>query len=158
MDALIINLNMKDGKTFGDNMISDKVTPWYVLNSPEIGQPFQDFHDAVAKGGVLDKKTRELLMLSLASAFRCPNCTESHIKAALEAGVTKEEITEALLITAVEAAGTQLTGQGKYISSIWVIRTNSESIRKTGRKGEEIRLFALFLVCIMTHKGVASFL
>ena len=90
-------------------MISEKVTPWYVLNSPEIGQPFQDFHDAVAKGGVLDIKTRELLMLSLASAFRCHNCTESHIKAALEAGATKEEITEALLITAVEAAGTQLS-------------------------------------------------
>jgi AhpD family alkylhydroperoxidase len=89
-------------------MISEKVTPWYVLNSPEIGQPFQNFHDAVDKGGVIDKKTRELLMLSLASAFRCPHCTESHIKAALEAGVTKEEITEALLITAVEGAGTQL--------------------------------------------------
>jgi AhpD family alkylhydroperoxidase len=89
-------------------MISEKVTPWYVLNSPETGQPFQDFYDACTKGGVLDTKTRELLMLSLASAFRCPNCTESHIKAALEAGVTKEEITEALLITAVEAAGTQL--------------------------------------------------
>jgi AhpD family alkylhydroperoxidase len=95
--------------TFGVNMISDKVTPWYVLNSPEIGQPFQDFHDACAKGGVLDTKTRELLMLSLASAFRCPHCTESHIKAALAAGVSKEEITEALLITAVEAAGTQLS-------------------------------------------------
>jgi AhpD family alkylhydroperoxidase len=89
-------------------MLSEKVTPWYVLNSPEIGQPFQNFRDAVAKGGVLDTKTRELLMLSVASALRCPHCTESHIEAAFEAGVTKEEITEALLITAVEAAGTQL--------------------------------------------------
>ncbi|MGD0552790.1 MAG: carboxymuconolactone decarboxylase family protein [Sedimentisphaerales bacterium] len=89
-------------------MIAEKVTPWYVLNSPEIGQPFQDFYDACTKGGVLDPKTRELLMLSLATAFRCPHCTELHIKAAIEAGITKEEITEALLITAVEAAGTQL--------------------------------------------------
>jgi AhpD family alkylhydroperoxidase len=89
-------------------MICEKVTPWYVLNSPEMGQPFQDFQDAVAKGGVLDTKTRELLMLSLASVFRSPHCTESHIKAALEAGVTKEEITEALLIATVKAAGTQL--------------------------------------------------
>lgn len=86
----------------------EKTTPWYVLHSPEIGQPFQHFYDACTKGGVLDKKTRELLMLSLASAFRCPHCTESHIKAALEAGVSKEEITEALLIVAVEGAGTQL--------------------------------------------------
>jgi AhpD family alkylhydroperoxidase len=102
------NINLKGEKSLEIEMICEKVTPWYVLNSPETGQPFQDFYDAVTKGGVLDKKTRELLMLSLASAFRCPHCTESHIKAALEAGVTKEEITEALLITAVEAAGTQL--------------------------------------------------
>jgi AhpD family alkylhydroperoxidase len=89
-------------------MITEKVTPWYVLSSPEIGGPFQDFYDACNTGGVLDKKTRELLMLSLASAFRCPHCTESHIKAALDAGVSREEITEALLITAVEGAGTQI--------------------------------------------------
>jgi AhpD family alkylhydroperoxidase len=89
-------------------MIPEKTTPWYVRNSPEIGKPFETFYDACTKGAVLDKKTRELLMLCLASAFRCPHCTESHIKAALEAGATKEEITEALLITAVEGAGTQL--------------------------------------------------
>ena len=85
-----------------------KTTPWYVLNSPEIGRPFQDFYDACNNEGVLDKKTKELLMLSLASAFRCPHCTESHIQAALDAGASREEITETLLITAVEAAGTQL--------------------------------------------------
>ena len=55
-------------------------------------------------------------MICLASAFRDLICTESHIKAALEAGVTKEEITEALLITAVEAAGTQINwAKGIYL-------------------------------------------
>jgi AhpD family alkylhydroperoxidase len=93
----------------GKETSPEKTTPWYVLNSPEIGRPFQDFYDACNAGGVLDKKTRELLMLSLASAFRCSHCTESHIKAALDAGASKEEITEALLIAAVEGAGTQLT-------------------------------------------------
>ncbi|MFZ0034424.1 MAG: carboxymuconolactone decarboxylase family protein, partial [Sedimentisphaerales bacterium] len=89
-------------------MSVEKTTPWYILHSPEIGRPFQDFYDACNKKGVLDSKTRELLMLSLASAFRCPHSTESHIKAALEAGASKEEITESLLIAAVEGAGTQL--------------------------------------------------
>ena len=83
-------------------------TPWYVLRSPEIGKKFQSFYKACNEDGVLDKKTRELLMLTLASVFRCPHCTEAHIKAALETGVSKEEITEALLIAAVEGAGTQL--------------------------------------------------
>ena len=89
-------------------MNQPQTTPWYVLNSPEIGKPFHDFYEACSRGAVLDHKTRELLMLCLASVFRCPHCTESHIEAALEAGATREEITEALLITALEAAGTQL--------------------------------------------------
>jgi len=89
-------------------MITEKATPWYVLHSPEIGKTFQDFYEACYENGVLDKKTKELLMLALACVFRCPHCTEEHIKEALKAGVTKEEITEALLIAALEGAGTQL--------------------------------------------------
>ena len=102
-------------------MIESKTTPWYVLNSPEIGGAFHDFYQACGEQGVLDKKTKELLMTALASVFRCPHCTESHIKAALEAGASKEEITEALLIAAIEGAGTQLAWASdvflKYLSS-----------------------------------------
>ena len=83
-------------------------TPWFVLNSPELGKPLQDFYEACKEKGVLDKKTKELLMLALACVFRCPHCTEEHIRGALEAGASREEITEALLIAAVEGAGTQL--------------------------------------------------
>jgi AhpD family alkylhydroperoxidase len=88
--------------------MNDKHTPWFVLNSPELGKPFQEFYEACKAKGVLDKKTKELLMLALASVFRCPHCTEEHIQAALEVGASKEEITEALLLAAVEGAGTQL--------------------------------------------------
>jgi AhpD family alkylhydroperoxidase len=88
--------------------MSDKKTPWFVLNSPELGRPFQDFYESCKNEGVLDKKTKELLMLALASVFRCRHCTEEHIQAALDVGASKEEITEALLIAAVEGAGTQL--------------------------------------------------
>lgn len=97
-----------------------KVTPWYVLNSQEIGGAFQDFYEACGNEGVLDRKTKELLMLALASVFRCPHCTESHIKAALDVGASKEEVTEALLIAAVEGASTQLAWTSetylKYLS------------------------------------------
>ena len=47
-------------------------------------------------------------MAAMACVFRCPHCTETHVKGALEAGASKEEVTEALLIAAVEGAGTQL--------------------------------------------------
>jgi len=83
--------------------------PWFIRHSRDIGGAFNHFHNAARDKGVLDDKTKELLMLALACAFRCPHCTERHIKAALEAGATKEEVTETLLITAVEGAGTQLS-------------------------------------------------
>ena len=83
-------------------------TPWFALNCPEIGGAFQNFYEQCKENGVLDKKTKELLMAAVACVFRCSHCTETHIKGALEAGATREEVTEALLIAAVEGAGTQL--------------------------------------------------
>jgi AhpD family alkylhydroperoxidase len=93
--------------------MSNRKTPWFVLNSPELGGPLHEFYEACKNEGVLDKKTKELLMAALASVFRCPYCAEEHIRGALEAGATKEEVTEALLIAAVEAAGTQLAWDKK---------------------------------------------
>lgn len=83
-------------------------TPWYVKHSPEMGRHFAAFYRAAYENSVLDDKTRELLMSALACVFRCPHCTEDHIKRALEVGATKQEVAEALLIAALEGAGTQL--------------------------------------------------
>lgn len=85
-----------------------KHTPWFVLNSPEFGKAFESFYKLCKEDGVLDKKTKELLMLAVTSVFRCSSCIEEHLNRAFEAGATKEEITEALLIVAAEAAWTQL--------------------------------------------------
>ena len=82
--------------------------PWYIQNKESIGTCFKEFHDSLYEDGALSDKTRELLMLSLACAFRCPHCTEEHIEKALEVGASREEVSEALLLTAVEGAGTQL--------------------------------------------------
>ena len=48
-------------------------------------------------------------MLVIASVFRSQSSTQEHIKAAFETGATREEITEALLIAAAEAARSQLS-------------------------------------------------
>jgi AhpD family alkylhydroperoxidase len=85
-----------------------KQTPWFVLHSPEFGKAFESFYKVCEEDGVLDNKTRELIMLALTSVFRSPTCTEEHLKRAFEAGATKEEITEALLIAAAEGARAQL--------------------------------------------------
>jgi AhpD family alkylhydroperoxidase len=82
--------------------------PWYSIHSPEIGPKFREFYAACNDKGVLDKKTKELLMVALACTHRCGHCTRQHIQRALDAGASKGEVSEALLIAAVEGAGTQL--------------------------------------------------
>ena len=86
-------------------MDNDKT--WYIKQAPKLGGAFHHFTNTSNETSALDTKTKELLKLSLACAFRCKHCTEAHIKKALEVGATKEEITEALLIVALEGAGTE---------------------------------------------------
>jgi len=83
-------------------------TPWFVLHSPELGKAFESFYRECNEDGVLDKKSKELLLVALTSVFRSPNHTEDHIRRALEVGATKEEIAEVLLLAAAEGAWTQL--------------------------------------------------
>lgn len=82
-------------------------TPWYLKQSP-LGAAYQHFSTAAKQGTVLDAKTKELIRLAVASVFRCQHCTEHHIKDALSAGATKQEVAEAILLSSLQAAGTQL--------------------------------------------------
>jgi AhpD family alkylhydroperoxidase len=81
--------------------------PWYLGQSP-LGAAYAHFSNVAGQKTVLDSKTKELIRLAVASVFRCQHCTEHHIKDALEAGATKQEISEAILLSALQAAGTQL--------------------------------------------------
>jgi alkylhydroperoxidase/carboxymuconolactone decarboxylase family protein YurZ len=91
-----------------EEKMTRKQTPWFMLHSPEIGKAFESFYKVCEEDGVLDKKTKELLMLALTSVFRSINSIDEHLDRALKAGATKEEITETLLITAAEGAWAQL--------------------------------------------------
>ncbi|HEX7503166.1 MAG TPA: carboxymuconolactone decarboxylase family protein [Acidobacteriota bacterium] len=85
--------------------------PWFLHQSPLLGSSYLHFKTSVVEKSVLEPKTRELIMVALSSMLRCPHCTEEHLKGALAAGATKQEIAETLLVTAFEGAGTQLSWQ-----------------------------------------------
>lgn len=95
-----------------------KKTPWFVLNAPEIGQAFVSFRRTCEHNGVLDRRTRELLMLVMACASRSTYNAEQHLQAAIEAGATKEEVTEALMIAAGEDAEAQLTWNHQIVAKV----------------------------------------
>ncbi len=82
-------------------------TPWYLKKSP-LGNAYQHFSNVAKQKTILDMKTKELIRLVVASVLRCNHCTEHHLQDAMKAGATKEEISEALLLASLQAAGTQL--------------------------------------------------
>ncbi|NQY44054.1 MAG: carboxymuconolactone decarboxylase family protein [Legionellales bacterium] len=63
---------------------------------PEIMNSFTSLSQAAKKEGALDKKTKELIALSLGVAARCDGCIGFHTQALYELGATKKEIVEAL--------------------------------------------------------------
>lgn len=86
--------------------------PWYIGRSP-LGAAYQHFSNAAKGQTVLDAKTKELIRLAVASVMRCSHCTEHHMKDALATGATAAEISEALLLASLQAAGTQLNWDRK---------------------------------------------
>lgn len=103
--------------------MNNKKTPWYVLRSPELGKPFQEFYEACETKGVLDNKTKALLMLAVASMSCSQKYSEKYIVSAYNAGASKEEITEALLIAAAENAEKNIA---------WVDDITIKPFQKTG--------------------------
>lgn len=54
----------------------------------------------------LDLKTKELIAIGVSLVAKCEGCLEGHIKKALELGLTKQEISDALVIAVgIAAAG-----------------------------------------------------
>ncbi len=62
---------------------------------PEQCKTFLSFVEKVEGKGALETKTKELISIALAVAKHCEYCIAFHVKNALEAGATKEEIIEA---------------------------------------------------------------
>ena len=69
---------------------------------------FWELHKAVTADGALDTKTKELIALAISVATHCDDCIAHHIYDALEAGATKEEISDALGVAILMGGGTSV--------------------------------------------------
>src|SRR5450755_4158879 len=68
--------------------------------TPEVMKAFSGLAQAALAPKALDGKTKELIALGIAVAIRCDDCIGFHVKAALEQGATREEVTEAIYMGA----------------------------------------------------------
>jgi AhpD family alkylhydroperoxidase len=63
---------------------------------PEAMQAFSGLARAALEPKALDVKTKELMAIAIGIAVRCDGCIGFHVKAALAAGATREEIAETI--------------------------------------------------------------
>jgi AhpD family alkylhydroperoxidase len=75
---------------------------------PDADRAFWDFKRDVFEGGVLSRKTKELIAVAVSCALRCRHCTRSHIEAALDVGASKKEVAETLGVLWVIGSGAEV--------------------------------------------------
>ncbi len=76
--------------------------------TPEQMKAFHGFMEAVEKEGKLSKKTKELIALGSAITTHCEWCIALHVKGALDAGASREEILEAGWVATLMGGGPAL--------------------------------------------------
>ena len=73
--------------------------------APEVMKAFGNIAQAAGAAKALDAKTKELIALGIAVAVHCDDCIGFHVKAALEYGASREEVTETLGMAIYTGAG-----------------------------------------------------
>jgi AhpD family alkylhydroperoxidase len=86
--------------------------------SPDTVRGYQTLSAANAKTSHLGEKTRQLISLAVAVTTRCDGCIVFHSDAALKAGATKEEISEALGVAVAMNAGAALIYSTRVLDAV----------------------------------------
>ena len=73
--------------------------------TPEVMKAFANLAQAATAPKALDVKTKELIATAIAVATRCDDCIAFHVKAARQAGATREEVVETLGMAIYMGAG-----------------------------------------------------
>ncbi|MGA2719126.1 MAG: carboxymuconolactone decarboxylase family protein [Candidatus Acidiferrales bacterium] len=78
-------------------------------NASEAMKAFVAFDKAAMAAGAIPVKYKELMALAVAFTTQCPYCIEIHANKARQAGVTDQEISEAVFVAAALRAGGAVT-------------------------------------------------
>ena len=76
--------------------------------APDVMQAFRGLSQAASKDGALDKKTKELIAMSIAVAKRCEGCIGFHAQTCVKLGVTEAEFMEVLGMAVYMGGGPSL--------------------------------------------------
>ena len=77
--------------------------------APEAMTAFRAYDKVSLADGAIPKKYKELMAIAVALTTQCAYCIEVHRQEALKAGVTEQELAEAIHVTAALRAGGAIT-------------------------------------------------
>ena len=86
--------------------IADLDEYWLEMRAlvPDAMNAFGQLTKAAQSPGALDKKSKELIALSISVAIHCEGCVAYHARGALRAGASRQEVAEALAV-AIQMGG-----------------------------------------------------
>ncbi|MDW7733202.1 MAG: carboxymuconolactone decarboxylase family protein [Methanolobus sp.] len=77
---------------------------------------FSSMKKAIMEDGAIDRRTKKLLAISSAVAVGCDTCFSTNKKLAKDAGISDEEIEEAILVASLIRLGSGLNYTWKTIT------------------------------------------
>jgi len=86
------------------------------LKNVKTYKPLLGLEEKAFRDGVLNKKTKELMALSISIVTKCEPCMEWHLDQALKAGARDEEIYETIDV-AIEMGGGQAAAYARFVLS-----------------------------------------
>jgi AhpD family alkylhydroperoxidase len=86
--------------------------------SPDTVKGYKMLSAANTETSRLGAKTRELISLAVAVTTRCDGCITFHTDAALKAGASREEISEALGVAVAMNAGAALVYSSRALDAV----------------------------------------
>jgi alkylhydroperoxidase/carboxymuconolactone decarboxylase family protein len=72
---------------------------------PELFEHFMKWYAATMEAGALDEKTKKLIALAVAYAIQEPYCIDSYASGCTDAGISPEEMAEAVNVAAAIRGG-----------------------------------------------------
>lgn len=86
--------------------------------NPKLFQLFLNWYQEAMEPGALDAKTKKLIAYAVANSIQEPYCIDSYASSCVDAGITPEELAEALNVAAVIRGGGTLAHWVQTLNSM----------------------------------------
>lgn len=72
---------------------------------PDVMKAFSELHHAAGSDSALSAREKELIALGISIVIRCEGCIAFHIRGSLDAGATRQQITDAIGVAILMGGG-----------------------------------------------------